>query len=70
MTQLKVVVAEMYFFLQLLVLNKSVFKVIKIFKDSSYPIPQKNCGHVRPASIYLMGCFQERKKKKKLLDFV
>lgn len=60
----KVVVAEMYFFLRCLVLNKSVFKVFKIFKDSSYPIPQKNRGHIRPASICLMGLFSWRQKKK------
>lgn len=61
----KVVVAEVYFFLQRLVLNKSVFKVMKIFKDSSYPIPHKNCGHIRPASICLTGLFSSKKKKTK-----
>lgn len=35
------------------------------FKGSSYPIPHKNCGHIRPASVCLMGLFLWGKKKTK-----
>lgn len=58
----KVVVAEMYFFLQRLVFDKNVFKLIEIFKDCPHPIPHEDYDHIRPASICLVGLFSWKKK--------